>query len=136
MVVGCGGGNDGTTEASSISKAQYIKQADAICTKTEDRQEALVQKFGEKEKKQTANSEAELVSFAGLPPLQQQVEELSELPPPSTGAAEASAYLKALEDAVKAGREDPAALLGGTENPFAKAEELGQKFGFKVCRGA
>ncbi len=133
--VGCGGGDDETAAASPISKAQYIKRADAICTETENRQEALIRKFGEQEKKQTPNSEAELVSFAGLPPVQQQLEEISELPQPSTGAQEADAYVKALGEGLKAARKNPAALLEG-KNPFAEAEEVAAKFGFKVCRGA
>jgi hypothetical protein len=136
LVAGCGGGDDTETAADSpISKAQYIKRADAICTKTESRQEALIRKFGEQEKKQTPNSEAELVSFAGLPPVQQQAEEISDLPQPSSGAQEATAYVTALEEGLKAARKNPAALLEG-ENPFAKAEEVASKFGFKVCRGA
>jgi hypothetical protein len=134
IAAGCGSGDGETDSTSSIPKAEYIQRADAICSKTEGRQELLLQKFGEKQKKQTAKSEAEVVTFAGLPPVQRQAEELAELPPPDTGAKDAADYIKALEAAVKAGEEDPTLLIRG-KSPFAEAETQAQKFGFKVCLG-
>jgi hypothetical protein len=133
-LVGCGDGDD--TTAAELTKAQYIKQADAICSKTEKRQQQLVGEFSKKEKKQTAGSEEALVRFAGIPPLATQAEELGELPVPKTGAKEAEAFLKAFEAGVEGSEKDPKSLLTASANPFAEAEKIAQNFGFKVCRGA
>jgi hypothetical protein len=137
FAIGCGDGDgDGATAAASVSKAEYVKQADDICAKTEGRQQKRVGMFGKKERQQTPNAEAELVRFAGVPPLAMEAEELAELPLPTSEAAQAKAFLKAFEVGVEAAEEDPTSLLAADSNPFAKAEAIAVKFGFKVCRGA
>jgi hypothetical protein len=136
-VAGCGGSDDdGTTAPASLTKAQYVKQADAVCAKTEGRQQLLVKKFSEKGLKQSAATEVKLVVFAGIPPLVTQAEELAAIPLPSSGADEAQAFVKAFEAGVKEAEAKPAALLNLETNPFTKAESLARKYGLQVCRGA
>jgi hypothetical protein len=132
---GCGGGDSETTE--TISKAQYVKQADAICSKTENRQLKLVGEFNQgKNTPQNQKSEEELVLFAGLPPLKQQAEELSELPKPSTGAQEVEKYVSTLQSAIEKSEDDPGLMLLSATSPFANPETLARKIGFKACSGA
>jgi hypothetical protein len=133
---GCGGSDGSQTEAATVTKAQFIRRADATCAKAEKRQLALVQKFGERETQQSEDAELELVRFAGVPPLAVEAEELAVLPLPSADARQAEAFLEAFEQGVEQAEQNPGALLNSTQNPFEKSEELAARFGFKVCAGA
>jgi len=141
VLTACGGDSDSSTTVASISKAEYVKQADQICAKTEKRQLALLNTLQEEQAKDgKANggkgSEVEMVIAAGLPPVRKQLEELTALPSPEGGASQINSYLKALEDGVTAVEDNPSSLLGLDTNPFAAAEAQAIKAGFKVCAGA
>lgn len=134
-VAGCGSG--GSDEADTLSKAEYVKQADEICAKTEGRQKKLVTKFQKQNQEAPTGTAAteQLISFAALPPIEQQIQELAKLPPPDKEAAKAKAYLKELEKGLKAAEKEPGTLLI-TPGAFTKAEEAARVFGFKTCGGA
>lgn len=136
-LVGCGSGDD-EDQPASLPKSQYAKKADAICSKTEGRQEKLVNQFGEQTKKnpETPSGTEELIIFAAVPPLELQAKELSQLPPPEEEAAKAKEYLHAFEKGIEATAQEPQALLVAEPGPFTKAEEAAKGFGFKVCSGA
>lgn len=132
---GCGSGDEETT-AASVSKAAFIKQADAVCSKTEKRQLALVAKFQQRGVKPGPKSELELVAFAGVPPLATEAEELRELPQPSSEAKQAKAFIAAFAAGVKRAEQDASLMLDLEKNPFTEAEQLAGEFGLKVCGGA
>lgn len=138
----CGGGSDSTSTLGELPKAAFIKRADEICSKTEKRQLFLVDKFQQKRRAEgetqppSSKAEAEIVTAAGLPPINREIEELSELPLPQTDAKQLAKYLEALKAAVKAAEQNPRMLLGRESDPFAKATSLAKGFGFEVCSGA
>ena len=135
--LGCGSGGSDSSNASNasatVSKAEYVKQADAICGRTEKKQLQLVAKFPKQ--KPTKQAQVELVEFAGIPPLSEQAKELSDLPAPREDAADAKAYVAAFSVGVEKAEGDPSTMLKAP-SPFAEAEALALKFGFKVCKGA
>lgn len=129
---GCGGDSEEDTQP----KAQYIKQADAVCGKTEGRQNALVKEVLKEPKiKNERKAFTRTVEIAGIPPLQKQVEELEDLAPPEPGAEEAEAFLTEFKNALGEVEEDPPSI-SEAPNPFEKAEKMAKEFGFKVCGGA
>jgi len=135
----CGGGDEETVE--NLSKEEFVKQADQICGKTEKRQLVLVNKFeesksGKESQVSPAKAEEELVTFAGLPPVKQQLQELSQLPAPQSGGDQVDGYLQALSAGVAAVEKNPSLLLKLESDPFAKAITLAKQVGFKVCSGA
>ena len=135
-LAGCGGGSD-TTQSATLTKAEYVKQADQVCAKTEGRQRALLTKF-QKENRNIGSGQAateKMISVAALPPMEEQIQDLSQLPPPDKEAAKAKAYLKELEKGLKIAEKEPGTLL---LNPgaFTKSEEAARAFGFKTCAGA
>src|SRR5918999_1574964 len=87
---GCGGGDD-EEQPDSLTKADYVKQADAICAETEKRQRALLTEFQQENKNAGGGPQAmeEMITSAALPPLERQAKELAELPPPDKDAAKA-----------------------------------------------
>jgi hypothetical protein len=141
LAAGCGGGGDdssgdGTESGSSLTKAEFIKQGDEICSKSFAVVEEEANEFAEEHnidtEKPTEAQQEEVIEQVFGPAIKRQSEEIADLGPPR-GEEEA------VEDIVEAvGRgadeieEDPAALLEG-KNPLAEAGKLAQAFGFKTC---
>jgi hypothetical protein len=130
-VAGCGGGGDSSTTA--LTKAEYVKQANAICKKGQQEREAAVNELAE-EVKPGANA-AELPK-AGLveaitPPLGAMVEELAALPAPEGDEAQVEAIVEAYEEPVEAIEEDQNAAFEG--ELFKEADAKGLKYGLEDC---
>ena len=129
-VAGCG-----SDSSSSLTKAEMIKQGDAICKKADERQAANFKKYVAKKSQPGGKAgEEELIRTVGLPPLQEEVTELAELEAPSGDEVEVEAIIKAIEEGIEEGEEDPAAILETTAgSKFAEAEKLASAYGFKNC---
>jgi hypothetical protein len=130
LLAGCGGGGSGSG-SSELSKAEFIEQADAICTKADKTQSAALAKAT---KEVTGNvssvaNQKHLVVSAGLPPVQQEAEEIAGLGAPKSDEGEINAFVEAIEGGVEESEKDPSKL----EPAFAEANELGAKYGFKAC---
>jgi hypothetical protein len=145
VVAGCGGGGGGGDEAAggggSLSKAEFLKQADAVCSagKTKVRAEYqayLTKNKIEEGKESKAENEAHVTEIAetiAFPALRQQIEEIRALGAPEGEEAEVKAFLDATEAEVKEAEEDPQSLLASSNEVFAKSDKLAEEYGFKVC---
>jgi hypothetical protein len=136
-IVGCGG-DSAETGAETLTKAEYVKRADAICAKANSQQEALLNKEIETRPAQNAASKAEREAFvinAALPPLKDEALQLEELGPPQGGEEKAQALVDALQEAVKEAEADPLALADAESQAFVPAEELARELGLEVCGG-
>lgn len=146
LLTGCGGDDEDSTSASetqsttavsSIAKADYITQADAICKTEGDATDqgaaAAIQELGTEEP--TPEQLATIASDVVLPSLEKQLAGLKALPKPSEGAADVDALLAELETAITAAKEDPSILAGSEngENPFTAANEKAVAIGLKEC---
>jgi hypothetical protein len=127
VAVGCGGGGD---SSSSLTKAQFIRQADAMCEEFREGVVAVVKspKYAESASRSAAESEQAL-NAAILAVVQEEAEELGELGAPSGDEAEVAAVAKGIEAAVRNARKNPNNAAGA----FAGVEKLATKYGFKVC---
>lgn len=137
-VAGCGGGNsDETAEATSISKAEFIKQGDAICKKAgKEARDAISKATKEQEeieRKLSQKEQEEVVRSVVLSPIKQMTDELAELGEPQQQGAEAQAVVNALQKAVQDALAEPLSIFEAGESPFTKAEEQAGEFGFQVC---
>lgn len=147
-VSGCGGGGDGdsatassggpvTVEAGSLSKAQFVKQARAICTKSHegferDAVRILKQQKADPTKASEGDPEAELVLDAFVPNFQSQIDQVSELGAPRGDEDEVSAFLTALQEAVDGANQDPRAFVR-SEADLGKAPKLAKAYGLEEC---
>jgi hypothetical protein len=132
-------GDEATSALATVPKAQFIKQADAICEKAEQQQRARVALFTERHSGEPEGRSQliALIRFAGLPPLETQAEELAKLPLPHEETKQAETYLQFLNEALEKAEADPSSMAGSVErSPFLKAEVLARKFGFNACGGA
>jgi len=124
---GCGGDDE-----EPLSKAEYIKQGDAICKKAsaELEKEAKEQFPGNEEP-----SGEELTGFAEdvlKPNLEGQLNDLRDLTPPEDDADTVNAIYEKVETGLAKLEDDPKVLLS-SDDPFEPANDAAADYGFKEC---
>ena len=126
---GCGGGDD-----DSLTKAEFTRKAEAICTKGQEKKgTALAAGFEEKGKKASSKAvQEELVTDYALPPLDQMTAELAALDPPSEDEEQVEEMIGSYEEALAKMKKDPAIGIAES-NPFAEADRMAQQYGLEVC---
>ena len=128
--------SDTTATTAALSKAELIKQGDAICTKGNESIETEANEFAKENnvntKKPTKAQKEEVIVEVVAPDVRRQGEEIAELGVPSGDEAEVEAIVAAVEGAADELEETPS-LLFGEKNPLAKATKLAGSYGFKVC---
>jgi hypothetical protein len=127
-VPGCG--SDEPSQVPAMSKAQFARQADLICTDAANDQGKLATEYLERHPN---TEEADLVEPALIPPLTKALEELRELGMPSGAAAQGEAFISHFEAALKAVEQEPAAALSGKDNPFVKTNALARRLKLGDC---
>lgn len=151
LVAGCGSSGDDTSSAgsetsesnasgSSLTKAEFIKQADAICEEGNKAVNAEAEEFAEEneidiEKPTTAQQE-EVVSDVVAPAIHEQAEKIDELGAPSGEEDEVAAIVAAVESGADEAEATPDVIVAGKgAGPFEEANELAGAYGLKVCGG-
>jgi hypothetical protein len=140
IAAGCGSSSDNSSSeesTASITKAELIKQGDAICATSEKEAEAEFEEFGEENgisesKEPTEAQKEELATSILLPSVSSQIEEIRALGAPSGEEEEVSEILDTVEEEVEEGEAEPAALFESGE-PFAEGNKMAREYGFKVC---
>ncbi|HEY3491345.1 MAG TPA: hypothetical protein VGK43_00235 [Solirubrobacterales bacterium] len=135
FVVGCGSGDETTDETVTLTKAEFIKQGDAICEKGNDQSEKEAEEFAEENgftlEKASDEQLEEAVSEVLVPNLNQQAEELDALGAPEGDEEQVEEIIVSLEGAAEDIDDDPSAVFEG--EVLEEPGELAQDYGFKVC---
>lgn len=136
-LAGCGGGGETTSEATSLSKAEFIRQGDAICDKARKRKAtALKVALDDVLSRDTTTEEIplaeqeELLFDVVLPPLEEMSSELSDLEVP--GDPKAAAVPRSFERTIDELKENPA-MIAESENVFLEADRIAAAYGFQIC---
>jgi hypothetical protein len=143
IVGGCGGGDDttdstATADSPELTKAQFLKQGNAICAKANEELNGEVAKFfkenglGEKQQPSTAELTEVAEDFV-TPIVGRQVEEIRQLGSPAGEEQQVEKILSAAEEGIKKSEEDPDSLLAGENSAFGKANQLAKEYGLKTC---
>ncbi len=126
----------GTAMASQgeLSKKDYIKAGDNICRQANQlRDESAATAFADVANGEQPTAEQMAAYVTAIDPInRQQLDGLRQLPVTSGEKKKVKKIYKAVEKAFDAIVDDPGALLTGAD-PFAKADKLARKYGFKVC---
>jgi predicted small secreted protein len=137
LVAGCGGGSDSSESTSSLTKAEFVKQGNAVCAEgnkeIEEGFEEFEKEHGSQSKQPTKAQLTEAIETIVLPAVRRQVEGVKALGAPSGEAAEVEAITDAAEEALEKSEEDPASLTTEKADPFAKANELANEYGLVKC---
>jgi hypothetical protein len=132
LVAGCGGSSD----SSSLTKAEFIKQADAICTKGEKSLEESAEKFAKENDvntgKPTKAQQEEVIQQVVAPEIRQQAEEIGDLGAPSGEEDKVEAIVTSVEEGADELESKPAQLIEG-KNPLEHGSKLAKEYGLKVC---
>jgi hypothetical protein len=132
VAAGCGGGSD------SISKQQFITQADAICAKSNKQIQpqvvAYAKKVGWSGKTPPTDAQAtEIANTILIPSVQSQHDQIDALGAPSGQEQQVNAILTAVQDAIDQAKKDPTALMQSNDTTFAKANQVAKDYGLTVC---
>jgi hypothetical protein len=127
VATGCGGGT------TSLTKAEFTKQADAICLEAEETKDAAILAYEKKHSKLDKSVEEELVTDVALPPIQAMTDELGGLGAPSDEESKTDAIVESFEGAIEKIEEDPSSVLTAPTSPFAEADKLAGQYGMKSC---
>lgn len=132
VAVGCGGG--GEAAPPELTKAQFVKQATAICQKVEEEKQSRLEAAIKSEKRRGlfAASDSELEKLAAkvvLPLYEEGVSRLGRLNlAGKKDKAKTAKILHEYEVALKEAKADPSTALEG--NPFARPDEAAAAYGF------
>jgi len=127
-VAGCGGSDD--SAEGSLTKAQFAKRADLICSNAASEQ---YKNAGLYLREHPEADEAEMIEPVAIPPLEKQLKELEELGLPREHEAEAEAFLQEFEEALGELKKDPEVAVSPGGNPFDQANRLAEKYEYGDC---
>jgi hypothetical protein len=138
VAAGCGSSSDSTESTASLTKAEFIKQGDAICKKGNKEIEEGFESFAKENnlpqhKEPTKAQGKELVETVIVPEIKAQAEGIRALGTPSGDEAQVSAMLDSLDEGIEEAEEDPEALFAAKSDPFASANKQAKEYGLKVC---
>jgi hypothetical protein len=130
VAAGCGGGD---STATSLTKTEFVKQAEAICLRAEHQQLVRATEYV---KQHPGADEEAMVLPAGIPPLEEEIRQIKALGEPEQGADTVQAFVAEFEKAIADAKEDPADVVVAETDPFKKADKLAASYGLEVCSHA
>ena len=138
-VAGCGSSSSTTTTTTTtaITKAEFVKQGNAICAKGNKAQQAEVNAYAKKHginnnQAPTQAQQTEIVNTIFAPNIQTQIDGVKALGAPSGEEQQVSAALTASQQTLDKTKSDPALFFGKTD-PFAAAGKQLHALGLKEC---
>ncbi len=134
FAVGCGGSE---TTAATLTKTQFVKQADAICLRGEERFNTLYRHFVEKYglpagKRRSLAEYAEAVETALAPAIEWELEEIRALEVPPGDGRKIDAILAATESGLEAVEKHPG-VQANAEKQFKQSSSLARAYGLNYC---
>lgn len=133
-VGGCGGGDD-TTEAetttTALTKAEFVKQANAICAEGNKETDAIFESFEKGEPKAEAET---VIENEFVPSVQGQIDEIRALDAPEADEATVEEMLDLAQADLDRIAEEPGMVVSGEEvDQFADFARVGHPYGLTEC---
>ena len=142
FAAGCGSSSSDevTIKTGSLSKAEFIKKADAICEAARTEFLTKLQRFLKDHQKILVSSDVEakkallpeILETLLQPNVEGQIKEISTLGAPKSYAPEVAAFLNALQDRMDKALENPPGF-STTPTPFVVAENIARRAALKGC---
>lgn len=133
IAAGCGDSGDDTTAA--LTKAQFLKQGNAICTAGNEEINSEFEKFAEEnnlseDKEPTEAQFEEAAEEFLLPSISRQIDEVRALGAPEGEEEAVSTFLENAEAEVEAIEDDPSLL---SEDSFVDVNKEARALGLTAC---
>jgi len=137
LVSGCGGDDDeggfSPVVSDSVSKVDFLRQADEICHSTESQIEAAADDLVTSEKDPTPEEVKEVALGIVVPALEAEVAAIGALGAPEGDEEQVQAILDATQAGIDEIEADPQALMDGPPDSLAEAEQLARRYGSQQC---
>ena len=139
LVAGCGDdGNSSTTgQGEPLAKAEFVKQADAICLATQQKIEKAATRLREAGRKSGTLAVPLVVQFiknTSLPAYNAMLDKLGALTPPKGDEKAIDGYVAALAGAIDTTKANPVKYSkNNAPDPFDQANAKAKAYGLKVC---
>ena len=132
---GCGddddSGDSGDSGGDALTKAEFVKQGNAICT---EGNAEINEGFAALGPQPSEAKQQEFILDTLVPNAQGQLDQIGELTPPEGDEDEIDAILAAGEEGLTKVEEEPAALYrSGSADPFNEFSQLAGDYGLTVC---
>lgn len=136
LLTSCGDSEDSVTTSAGLTKAQFIKQGDAICEDADEQlvidYEAFLKAHGIKGKGVLNKPQnLEYLEEIYVPNIEDRLEDLQQLSPPEGDEAQVEEIFVATEDAIAMASKDAQIVVD--DNPFEEPKTLTQDYGFQSC---
>jgi hypothetical protein len=139
LASGCGSSSSDTVEiqTGSLSKAEFIEKADAVCTKNQERTSRELFSYMDKHHINFSGplpktAAAGLLDSVIEPTYRREITEIGELGAPNKDAKKVVAMLEAIEAGLAKGQRDPAGAFRSNEL-VPNAGELARAYGLTAC---
>jgi predicted lipid-binding transport protein (Tim44 family) len=138
IVAGCGSGDSTTDSTASLSKAEFVKQGNAICEAGNKEINAGFEEFSKekefsKKKQPTQADFEEGAEEIVVPSVSKQIDELSELSAPEGEEEQFEALLENAEAQLEKGEEDASLLADENNELFASVNKEAKALGLTSC---
>jgi hypothetical protein len=138
IAAGCGGSGGSEEEAASapLTKAQFIKQADAICANAVEDREAAAEAWRKEQPAGSAETPNEIeqgLKEVIAPALQQQAEDLEALAAPAEDRTEVAHMISTLASAGQMMEQEPKEAF---QSSIPKFEREAKDYGLESCQRA
>lgn len=137
LVGGCGSSDDSGEETVSLTKAQFIAQADSICKEGDEQlaQAITVGLEGSGPVSSKAEEEArlkEVVETVLVPAYEERIDQISALSAPNGDEDSIASILSAVQQGLDKAGEQPQGFIGSNAR-FGQAGKLAKKYGLATC---
>jgi hypothetical protein len=133
---GGGGGGDSSTTAGPLSKDEFIKQADRICSEGDAATQAEFQRaFPNQQSPPTGDQLAQVAKIAGQG-VKDEITKIRALGPPAGDEAAVTSFLNAADSGADQIISHPEQLQSSGQEPnpdIAKADQEAKAYGLQVC---
>ena len=130
---GCGGDDGGdTTATETLTKEEWIQQADQICS-TGDNE---IQQAAQDQNLSNKSTPEELETFytdTVIPSIENQRDQIEALPVPEGEEDPINSITDALDQAIDDAKSDPTALVNGDGSAFDDVNQQAQDYGLTSC---
>jgi hypothetical protein len=138
LAAGCGGGSDSNSSTASLTKAEFLKQGNAICKHGNMEIEAEFEKFVKEhhlsQNKQPTQAQLTEASETFLiPMIRKEVDQLKALGAPEGEEAKVDAIIEAAEESLETAEANPTSLTSENGGPFTKTNKLAKEYGLTAC---
>ena len=138
VVAGCGSSSDSTSSTATLSKAEFVKQGNAICKEGNESINAEFEEFSKENNLSETKAppkavQEEAVEEILIPAINGQIEEVKALGTPEGDEGELEEVVTAEEEVVEEAEEAPISLLKGETGKQKEANKLAREYGLTVC---